>query len=83
MNLIKLCITLQIAIIRVFRQVTQVELQIQCTIPIWVMDLLLGRVNLSELERLDKPCATVGANLRPSHHCLVFEVHGLHPATMM
>ena len=29
----------------------------------WAMGLLLGDVHLSELERLDKPCATVGRKL--------------------
>ena len=37
------------------------------------MGLLLGDVHLSELERLNKPCASVGRELttpstQPSHH---------------
>ena len=57
-ELIVLCIALQITIIPIFRRVTSAA-----TITAhhtWAMCLFLGDVHLSELERLDKPCATVG-----------------------
>ena len=73
------CIVLYITIIPIFRRVTQVQLQLQCTIPgLWVCSLVM----FIFLSSKDKPCDTVGRELKIFRFTVCYTNHSAsHPIT--